>query len=66
MRMPDAARYAESLSNEIIMQNIKVHLNSMLQKYPKNQDWQLPSIEKVFVASRDRLEAFWKWKNNRP
>ena len=63
-----AARYTETLSNENIMQNIKVYLESMLQKYPKNQHWQLPLIEKVFVASREanRLGAFWKWKNNRP
>ena len=46
-----------------------MYLKSMLHKYPKNQHWQLPLIEKVFVAfvvSREvnLLEGF--WKNNRP
>lgn len=63
----DAARYAETLPDEIIIQDIKMYLESMLQKYHKNQHWQLPLIENVFVtrwSSNPNFRGVYSFRNH--
>ena len=63
----DAARYAESLPDEIITQDIKMYLESILQKHYQNEKWELPTIEKVFVtrwSSNPNFRGVYSFRNH--
>ena len=63
----DAARYAESLPDEIISQDIKMYLESILQKHYQNEKWELPTIEKVFVtrwSSNPNFRGVYSFRNH--
>ena len=46
----DAARFMETLSDEIVIQDLCHFIESLMQKYKNNPQWKLPKLSRYFVT----------------
>ena len=62
----EAARFLETLSDDMIIEDLKKFLEPILKKYKQNPDWTLPKITEIFVtrwASNPNFRGVYSFRN---